>query len=643
MKKFLIILIVVSLLAVGILGLAFFNANKLIAQFKPELEKTLSSLVGTQIQLQGITATVLPQTALKVSGLSIKNTATSTAAESGPEFSEFLLNLNLRELISGQLDITKISIVAPKLTLIKDSTGLRIKGFPIPKKNQSPNKDVPAAFAPSEDRNKQSDSNQSKSNLPIPINLQAIEMKGGTITFEDQVANKSYQLSDLNVDSAVNILNNNIAVSNLGITAKVLDKHKVALSIPKIGLKDKDLSVDSFTALIDDLALQGSANINIKSIKGRARVRSKQVNLVDVVATLSDFIPNISQFDLKGTVIPDIKFEILGPKIFSINGTLGLAEIAAKQGVHMLSNLNGNFSIKADGPSDAIITTQDLKLSLNDQPISTNFSAKLFGTNFTLEDLVLNLLGGSVKGKIDLSLDTQKAFTTKIEGAGINIEKALSMLKAPDAQISGNIDSFSTSVTGNLGENLKSSLRGGLNAKLSNGELKGFNLAGIVLKTVNNLPFLTGALYSSVPASEIATIDSSNTAFRSLDTSLGFEGTSLRVNSLSILAPIFTLESSGKIGFDKNLDLASTIYFNKNFSDQLVRSVIQLKKVLDESGQLVIPLKIQGVPPLLLVYPNLSKLLEVAGKQAIADNAKEIVKGVLEKKGLGEIGSLFGF
>jgi len=357
----------------------------------------------------------------------------------------------------------------------------------------------------------------------------------------------------------------------------------------------------------------------------------------------ADFIPAVSQFSLVGTVSPTIEVKLLDAKTFSASGSINVSGIGAQQGIFTVSDLGGDFNFQASAADSTQLNTENLKFTLNKQPIAAKILGKLLGTNLSLDNFALQLLGGTVGGNLNLALNDSKAFTAKIQGAGINIEQALGMIGASASQISGIVEALNTSVNGSLSPNLMQSLRGGTTVRVVNGELKGFNLAGLVLKAVNNLPFLTGALYSSVPASERGSIDTSNTAFRSLDASINFEGSGIRANSVHLIAPIFTLDANGRVGFDKSLDLASTILFNQSFSSALVSVASQFKKVLDPSGQLVFPLKIQGTPPLVLVYPDLKKLIEVAGRKILTEKAGEAVRGLLEKKGFGGVGSLLGF
>jgi len=643
-KKFLLVFIILILILAGLFGLALFNANNLIAQFKPQLERAASELAGAQIQLNEISASILPQTALKVSGLTVKNTSGDGEDIAGPEFKEFLLKLNLRELLSGRLNITEISLIDPKITIIKSASGIRLKGFALKKTSSIPPA-IQSSETNSEDLRKISGpkTTNNNSDLPLAVNLEALSVVDGELIFEDQSTSQSYTITNLNLDGHINLIGDAITASKVTLSGLVLDKFKLQVVAPKLSLAGKELSVDSFTASLAEMMLEGSAALNLKSMRGKVSANSKAISLNTLPELFSHFAPELQQYGLEGLVTPNFNIALLGPGKFSVNGVIELSKLSASHSNFKINDLSGTLNLIADGVADALVKTENLRLLLNGEKIDVKFLAKMLGKNFGIENLLLNALGGSVAGKWNLQLQEPKTFSAQLRGGGIDIDKAISLFRLEKTQISGTIENFSSSLSGSLGARLKESLRGNVDAKLSNGEIEGFNLAGMVLKAVNNLPFLNSALYSSVPDSERAGIDSSNTAFSSLDSALLFEGSGMKVNSLRLQAPVFELEADGTIDFNKELDLSSTVFFDKDFSTALSGRIPQLRNVLDDGGRLVIPLKLQGKAPRLLVYPNLKKLMEVAGKRVVVDHAKNVVKDVLEKKGLGNLGNLLGF
>lgn len=632
MKKFLLIVLILLIIAAAVLGFAFYNANSLIARFKPYLESTISGLIGAEITLGSVEASILPQTALKVSGLKIKD-----SNEVGPAFSEFILQTELAPLLQRKLVITKVVLKDPQFTIVKDQNGVRLKGLPVgQKKKEQPQSTASPASTSNQDTG-------SKGSLPLEIQLKSFELANGTLNFEDVQAQKSYQIKNLEISNDLILSGSEVNIKDLQLTAKALEKYALNFKAPSVQVSKNELSVPAFAAALESLAVDGALSFNPNAKSGKATVKSNGVDLGKLAVLASDFAPAITALGLSGTAVPDLAINIKdGGASIDASGKIGLSGIYAKQGNFAVSNLAGQLDLRAQGPKDAMVSTENLSLALNGQNVALKFAAKLLDQQLNVENLQAQLLGGSASGALGLAL-AEKTFSANLKGGGFDIDKALALIQSGQGKISGAITSFAANVNGRLGPDLKQSLRGTVNAQLENGQLKGFNLAGIVLKAINNLPFLTGALYSSVPTSERGALDASDTAFSSLNAALAFEGNGIRARSVKMVAPVFSLEADGTVGFDSNLDLASTIFFNAAFSKNLVAVVPGLRAILKEGGLLVIPLRIQGVPPLVLVYPNMKSLIELAGKNIIKEKAGEAVKGLLEKQGLGGVEKLFGF
>ena len=91
----------------------------------------------------------------------------------------------------------------------------------------------------------------------------------------------------------------------------------------------------------------------------------------------------------------------------------------------------------------------------------------------------------------------------------------------------------------------------------------------------------------------------------------------MTTDNLFVESTYFTMESKGTIGLDSKVDLDSTIFFSKEFSDALAVSVKELKYAYDAQGRFAFPLTIKGVPPDLAIRPDVSGLMKGAVKNAV--------------------------
>lgn len=636
MKKFFLLVLIAFLSLAAILGLAAINANKLITQFKPQLEKLASEAIGTPIEFKDLTITFLPQSALKVSGFATKGPIDGRDLAQGPAFEELVLLTNLFSLLAGRLDINEIGILRPEITLVRSSTGISIKGLnlasritskTVPEENQ-----VPAATPVA---------NQIDAKNPaqkLKINLKRFELEKGVVRFEDQITNKSDQISALEITSKLAFSGQTTVISDFSLSGKVSKPHiPVSIQIPQLSINDGNLSVSEFTATVAETMFNGSTEFNIKSLEGNGSFKSSGIKLEQISSFSKELLP-LSQYGLTGTVIPDFKIRFGGPSRFQADGILVLSQVSASQEKLSAADLNATLSINSSGLNDNSFKSKDLRLLLNGHSLNASFEGNLRNETLSLKDFAVEMSGGKINGDLNLQLNQSRQFNSRFKIKNLPIQEALSLVKADSLQLSGLLENMSANLS--AGRDLKASLRGNAEFKISNGLLKGWNLPVLVLKALKDLPFLSEPLYSSLPASERNDLERNDTAFDSLDASLSFAESSMKANYINMRSDLFQMQSTGNIDFYSDLDLSCSLAFNPQFSASLAERVRELKNGFDERGQLVIPLKLKGKPPVVAVYPDLQKLLEGAGKKILIEKSTEVLKDVIRKKGLS---GAFGF
>ncbi|RIL10153.1 MAG: hypothetical protein DCC75_04970 [Proteobacteria bacterium] len=578
MKKFLIVMVILIALAAGLVGFAIYNTNKIVSAYKGQIEELASSAIGTRVALGEVNVSGFPGVSLKVSELAI-------GEKSETSLKDFRLDLELLPLLSKRLEIKRLYLEKPSLLVIKDNQGVRLAGMPFKaKKDRGENRgggDV-----------KESKPAQAASS-PLDIELKRIEIADADLSFEDRTAGKTHRISALNLSTQISLKGDRITLDSTAISGRAPEEIVFKAHAPELILSPTSASAPKL-----EVELSGS------------------------------------KYNLSGKVEVAAKASLEGPQSFNVAVTAAPRNLALSSKDMAVSEINGTIELKAAGER-IDMRSADLALKFNGSPVTVAINSNLTGQKFTLEELKLGLFGGEITAAADLQLTARKEFTSNVVLSALSIEQALSALKPKEpAKLAGKIERISARLSGSL-ENPKGTAHGPVSIDIRDGVLKDVNLAGTVLKAVNGLPMLTGALYGSVPGSEKAAVDSPDTAFRSITGNLQIANQHIATKDLLVDAPIFSLDASGRIGFDSDLDLNANITFSEAFSGSLVKATKELRSILNDQGRISFPLSITGIPPKIIVVPNIKRLIEMAAKGVIKNKAGELLEGLLNKKGSG--------
>ncbi len=632
MKKLLIGVAVILIILAALFVYAATNVGKLVAQYKPDIERAASQALGSTVTLGEIETSVFPDAKIHIGKLRLEGNSSSESFT----LKNLLLHVKLLPLLTGSLDIEKLSIDKPVLTLIKTKDGIQIEGLPKPKTVAPATAPKPAA-APA----------PASQPAPLPaalkLNLDRFEILEAQVIFKDEEAKKEYQLSKINLASTVVFKDNIATIQDLLITASLLNKAPLKLHAAgsTFNLADGKFNLPKLEIDLLGNEITLKANFDTKNGSGEFGIDSTGIKLTSLDPLL-DMAPQVRSFGLGGVVKPAIAGQVK-PGAYKVSGSIGLTAVAAKAADLQVSDLSGLLNI------DATTTAQGAKssavtLKLNGAPVKISFDAGLEGTQAKLNSLTLEAFSGSVAAKAEVALSGPQAFNSTITLRGIKIEQALTALKPPLAQmVSGTLSNIEANINGNLGPALMQSLKGDAKVLAENCLLNGVNIAADVLKVINEIPFLQGSRVPPAPADQQAVLASKNTAIQSLSGDFVIGGAALTTENLKMLSSIFSLDSDGRVGFDSSLNLNATISFSKAFSAGLASRTKEIKKVLDANGQLVVPLTLKGTPPKVLILPNVEKLLQGAGGKLVEEKAEKLLNDVLSGKRGGKKGGLFGF
>ena len=262
---------------------------------------------------------------------------------------------------------------------------------------------------------------------------------------------------------------------------------------------------------------------------------------------------------------------------------------------------------------------------------------------FRITRFAAQSLGGTIEGKgtyqpkrvppsFDLSaqvksVDVMQYFTYKVP--------ALTQF------MSGRIDlNLAMQGGGKTWDEIKPTLAGDGSGVVLEGALMGVNIAEELLSGLSEVPFVEAAALDRIRQRNPKLFSGSNTAFQDLKGEISISDGKLHSKGLVLRTDDYSLRGDGWISFDKSIELATSIVFSNQVTQDIVRELQVAKYLTNEQGRLEIPLTLTGP----LTRPKVAPDLEVIGNKlrsgalgSSVDQLKGQVKG-----GLKDVFSGFG-
>lgn len=224
-----------------------------------------------------------------------------------------------------------------------------------------------------------------------------------------------------------------------------------------------------------------------------------------------------------------------------------------------------------------------------------NMSFDLQGSRLAVTSFNLVALKGSMKADAVYDLKT-KAWSARPVMAGIEAGDLLDVYSPFKGVFSGNI-SGEMELKGFAGQPALSALSGRGKLSVGKGQWKNFDLGGQVLSNVLGLPG-AGAIFGLAP-SEIHRYET--TRFEAMDAQIDLANRVITVDTMRLLniasGKDTDTESSlkGTVSLETNaLDLKGTVVLPKRFSQRIASKAQAFSAVMNDSGRIVLPLRIGG-------------------------------------------------
>jgi hypothetical protein len=321
----------------------------------------------------------------------------------------------------------------------------------------------------------------------------------------------------------------------------------------------------------------------------------------------------------------------------ALQGTVSLKQVAvAPQPGSAITAAEGHVAISGS-PLALNLSTDNLALRYQNTPLTISMAAQLRDNKILeIASCALSGWGGRTTLTGSLSAPAQRPIRIDLSASELSVSALMSAFK-PELRevVSGTVTRFATKVsTATPTNNLPMALQGPGEVQVRNGTIKGSNLAAAVVAKLNSLPFIGGALRAQVPASFTKYLDKPDTDIKELRADYSLQSGVVTLRSFSLISDIFSIDGNGSVTFSGDLNLNTTIYFTKEFSQALAQQARDTKKLLAADGRLIIPLTIQGRWPALLLTPNLGKIIETGAARELQEKALSAIdKALGGKKG----------
>lgn len=264
------------------------------------------------------------------------------------------------------------------------------------------------------------------------------------------------------------------------------------------------------------------------------------------------------------------------------------------------SRLTGKGTLRAPA-----LTVEPLRLQRLEAPFTVAGSQ----LSFTPTTFVLN--GGSHSGRVTLALDADPprwSADSRVEA--LDVGALLDTLATRDARIDGT-GRIDAKLQGRVEQSFVSGMEGRAHLLISNGVLHGFPL----LAAVNRALRLGGA-------------ESNDTRFERLSATLAIARAAAVTDDLVMNAGHVRVEVSGRIGFDRALDLRGSALVSADRVAAAVASVRELARLRNARGEIELPLTIAGT----LDSPRFALDVEAAIRQGVRDELMRRLRGIIRRE-----------
>lgn len=600
-KKILIALLIIVILLLAAAGAALLYVNSYVDSHKDEIQQQISDALGAPVAFSDVSVEVIPALELSVDEFVIKD---AQGGASGLSVKALRAKAELIPLLSKQIIVKSIRLVEPSIILVNNGQGLAIKGLP-----QSTPTPVAAKGTPTPAPTPTAAAAPTKA---FSLSVDRIEVEGGSVVIPSKHDRNGVTISAIALDAGVVFSDSIVKVPTLQITARLNGSHPLTLAATdfEFAQQEKTLKAPNLTLTVESGTIQGSAALDLRSGGGHANAKSDSLNLAILAANLHNVLPVLAPLKPVGKTSAAVTATMTGNQAPVIDVSVSPKSVGLTlSGGQQVTNLSG--IIKAAGPTDNLkVSTQGLSLNYQSAPLKVDAAVGVTPKGVDISTLTVTGFGGKLNLPTKISQGSPGTLTSQPTASSVQLEQLLSAVKPSLAQsLSGTVNTFSASVNSQTGDQMASSMRVGGNIFASNAVLRGNNLPMQVLKKLTEIPIFSGLLTGGLPDKYKQHVSANDTAIRELKGNFSYAGGQTTLSGVKAVSDLCSITADGTISANGDLDISSTFTFSPDVSMGLVKSFKGLNRALNNAQQLVVPVMIQGRSPMIVVLPDVTKLL----------------------------------
>jgi len=244
-----------------------------------------------------------------------------------------------------------------------------------------------------------------------------------------------------------------------------------------------------------------------------------------------------------------------------------------------------------------------------------------------IKSLRVNALSGTVQvdGEYAFKEPAPRfAVATKVQG--IDVKELYSALDAKaNRDMRGKLNAeMRLAGSGKSWEEVKPTLQGQGEAEVLQGALLNFNIAEGALNGITGVPGLTNLINPSLRQKYPETFTAKDTEFKELRMTLDVAESRMNVKHLRMSAADFVLQGNGWADFTRKVDFRATLNFSDQLSGDIARTAREVRYVLNNQGQLEVPLALTGRLPNVKTVPDSRYLGQIVQRALLRKGAEEL-------------------
>ena len=174
---------------------------------------------------------------------------------------------------------------------------------------------------------------------------------------------------------------------------------------------------------------------------------------------------------------------------------------------------------------------------------------------------------------------------------------------------------------------LLQALEGRGTMKLAQPKLANLNVLREVFQRFSMLPELVERLRAHLPPEYQEKLTANETLLAPMDLSMQVERGAMQFADARVSTDAFRLDGAGRVGFDGTVSIRATLRVEPVLSAAIIQSVTELQSLANRSGELELPLAIQGQVPQVAVLPDMNYVAQKVLVTKATDLLGELLRG----------------